>query len=345
MRYLSVAPGPRNRTVYRFTPPADAKLAGVVVAKEWTSKETAMSEAKRFNLKIDKFREGKLKSGNINVDSPMSVVINWWVQEANPPQFKQDFARTTQKTVGDMSLRDFCEEVTEVYNGWLEKESASSANQKLNALSTMLDFCVSRGLIVSNPAKPIIREPIARYHTVDKKNLWTDEIVHKVVDHCMQDIEKANIGVILLLSSATLQRPGVFVNMTWDCVDLTEEKVEVVVDDKIFSLNPSLSDLMDQQYERYWHQSYIAPKVKVKHPIVGPFSDFGGEVSAIIDELGLDENLDLITFVDFNVKEQILLGEDTLDHIQWKCGMSDERFNRLVDKTKGEVLHLPQKEK
>ena len=337
MRYVQVVTGQKSRTVYRFVPPKDAKLAGVVAAKEWTSKGQATVDSKRLNIKIDKFRRGEMKEP-INTDSPISAVLTWWIEKEDPPQYKQTYARASRLTVGDMSLRDFCDNIEAVYSNWLEKESASSASQKLNALSTMLDFCVSKKLIVSNPAKTIKRVPPNLPLDVEN-NLWSEDIAHSIIDHCMQDVEKANLGVLMLLVGSTLQKVSSIINLTWDDVNLTTEFAEIAVGDKVFTLSASLTTLLDQQYERYGHQLFVVPKVKLGHSVTGPSEAFPNDLRNVQDDLGLGPGLNLGSYRDFCIKQRILDGDD-LEELRWITGMSEERFNKLVDTTKAEVVHL-----
>lgn len=337
MRYVQVVNGPKNRTIYRFVPPKDAKLAGVVATKEWTSKERALVDSKRLNIKIDKFRSGNMEE-HINIDSPVSAVLGWWIEKQNPPQYKQTHARASRSTIGDMSLRDFCENISDIYNSWLEKESASSATQKLNALNTMLDFCVSKKLIVSNPAKTIVRVPPERHHTFET-NPWTEDIAHQVIDYCMQDIEKANLGVLLLLMGSTLQKTSTLVNLTWDDVDLTKQYAEVTAGDKVFTLSSSLTDLLDQQHSRYGNQPFVIPKVRLGHPVTGPHEGVYDELREVFNALGLEPGLSSTGYLDFCIMQRVIDGDD-LDELRWITGMSEERFNKLVDTVQSRVVQL-----
>jgi len=339
MRYVQTVSNHKGRTIYRFVPPPDAKLAGVVGSKEWTNREEAQRESKRLNLKVDKFREGEMKGKHINIDSPLPIVMDWWIRVADPPQFKVDAANNSRKHVGDLSLRDFCDQIHDIYEKWLEKYSASNANGMLNALSTMLDHCVSRGLIVSNPASIITRAPIARHHTVEH-NPWTDEIADVIIDHCMQDVEKANIGIILLLMRSTLQGPGAITNLMWSDVDLTQEYAEFEVDDKVFTLSSALTDLLDQQHSRYGHQDYVVPRVKLGYPVVGPNKMLASDLRSITEELGFEPGLTPTSYIDFCVKQRVLGGDDP-EHVRWLSGMSGERFNKLIDTDGKEMLQSP----
>ncbi len=148
-------------TVYRFVPPKDAKLSGVVKNKTFQDGRTARYEIPKLIKVVEDFRKGKILAGDIDVNSNLRQVLAHYYKTG---QFNS-LSLHTQKTytygfnkicvtkmfgreLGDITLKYLTPtHCTELYETWVKQVSVDNANQLSRIFSVLINFCISLGLM------------------------------------------------------------------------------------------------------------------------------------------------------------------------------------------------------
>ena len=177
-------------TVYRFAPPKDAKLSGVVKSKTFQDGRAARYEIPKLIKIVEDFRKGKILAGNIDVNSNLRQVLAHYYKTG---QFNS-LSLHTQKTytygfnkicvtkmfgreLGDITLNTYPTHCTELYETWVKQVSVDNANQLSRIFSVLINFCISLGLMDKNPMSMVKK----RSHE-PRSVVWTQEQVELFVE-------------------------------------------------------------------------------------------------------------------------------------------------------------------
>ena len=216
MKYTIKAKLKDGSTVYRFIPPKDARLSGVVKNMTFKDGRAARYEIPKLIKIVEDFRRGKILAGNVDVNSNLRQILAYYYSTG---QFNSLSFRT-QKTytyglnkicstkmfgreLGDITLKYLTPtHCTELYETWVRSASVDNANQLSRMFSVVLNFCISLGLIDRNPMS-IVKKRSHKPRSV----VWTREQVELFIDTAFSQFKYRNIGLLALMCYEWGQRP------------------------------------------------------------------------------------------------------------------------------------------
>ena len=193
---------------WRFTPPDDAKSAGVVNNITFQDGRTARHEIPKLIKLVDKFRKGEIKVGRIGSRSTLRQVFSHYRDSFH---FKK-LSYTTElaytyglhyicrtkvfgKDLGDIAVSAINpQHCSEAYQTWCESVSVSSGNKHARLISVLLNYCVSLDIITHNPMAKVQKESHEPRSVV-----WTKDQVELFLDTAFNNFKFRNIGLLVLM--------------------------------------------------------------------------------------------------------------------------------------------------
>ena len=314
-------------TVYRFVPPNDAKLSGVVKSKTFKDGRAARYEIPKLIKVVDDFRKGKILAGNIDVNSNLRQVLAHYYKTG---QFNS-LSLHTQKTytygfnkicvtkmfgreLGDITLKYLTPtHCTELYETWVKQVSVDNANQLSRIFSVLINFCISLGLMDKNPMSMVKK----RSHE-PRSVVWTQEQVELFVEKAFSKFEYRNIGLLALLCYEWGQRPVDIRLLKWSSIDFDNKMVTIKQTKRgatvQLPIEGKLDELLSQQKEDWGFQDYVLPYQRPSDGAYGVIEHF--QVSALANEVkalcGLPRELQMGDLRKTAITELIRSGVDQL---------------------------------
>ena len=314
-------------TVYRFVPPKDAKLSGVVKNKTFQDGRTARYEIPKLIKVVEDFRKGKILAGNIDVNSNLRQVLAHYYKTG---QFNS-LSLHTQKTytygfnkicvtkmfgreLGDITLKYLTPtHCTELYETWVKQVSVDNANQLSRIFSVLINFCISLGLMDKNPMSMVKK----RSHE-PRSVVWTQEQVELFVETAFSKFEYRNIGLLALLCYEWGQRPVDIRLLKWSSIDFVNKMVTIKQTKRgatvQLPIEGKLDELLSQQKEDWGFQDYVLPYQRPSDGAYSVIEHF--QVSALANEVkalcGLPRELQMGDLRKTAITELIRSGVDQL---------------------------------
>ena len=314
-------------TVYRFIPPKDAKLSGVVKNKTFQDGRAARYEIPKLIKVVEDFRKGKILAGNIDVNSNLRQVLAHYYKTG---QFNS-LSLHTQKTytygynkicvtkmfgreLGDITLKYLTPtHCTELYETWVKQVSVDNANQLSRIFSVLINFCISLGLMDKNPMSMVKK----RSHE-PRSVVWTQEQVELFVETAFSKFEYRNIGLLALLCYEWGQRPVDIRLLKWSSIDFDNKMVTIKQTKRgatvQLPVEGKLDELLSQQKEDWGFQDYVLPYQRPSDGAYGVIEHF--QVSALANEVkalcGLPKELQMGDLRKTAITELIRSGVDQL---------------------------------
>ena len=314
-------------TVYRFVPPKDAKLSGVVKSKTFQDGRAARYEIPKLIKVVEDFRKGKILAGNIDVNSNLRQVLAHYYKTG---QFNS-LSLHTQKTytygfnkicvtkmfgreLGDITLKYLTPtHCTELYETWVKQVSVDNANQLSRIFSVLINFCISLGLMDKNPMSMVKK----RSHE-PRSVVWTQEQVELFVETAFSKFEYRNIGLLALLCYEWGQRPVDIRLLKWSSIDFDNKMVTIKQTKRgatvQLPVEGKLDELLSQQKEDWGFQDYVLPYQRPSDGAYGVIEHF--QVSALANEVkalcGLPKELQMGDLRKTAITELIRSGVDQL---------------------------------
>ena len=314
-------------TVYRFVPPKDAKLSGVVKNKTFQDGRTARYEIPKLIKVVEDFRKGKILAGNIDVNSNLRQVLAHYYKTG---QFNS-LSLHTQKTytygfnkicvtkmfgreLGDITLKYLTPtHCTELYETWVKQVSVDNANQLSRIFSVLINFCISLGLMDKNPMSMVKK----RSHE-PRSVVWTQEQVELFVETAFSKFEYRNIGLLALLCYEWGQRPVDIRLLKWSSIDFDNKMVTIKQTKRgatvQLPIEGKLYELLSQQKEDWGFQDYVLPYQRPSDGAYSVIEHF--QVSALANEVkalcGLPRELQMGDLRKTAITELIRSGVDQL---------------------------------
>ena len=314
-------------TVYRFVPPKDAKLSGVVKSKTFKDGRAARYEIPKLIKVVDDFRKGKILAGNIDVNSNLRQVLAHYYKTG---QFNS-LSLHTQKTytygfnkicvtkmfgreLGDITLKYLTPtHCTELYETWVKQVSVDNANQLSRIFSVLINFCISLGLMDKNPMSMVKK----RSHE-PRSVVWTQEQVELFVETAFSKFEYRNIGLLALLCYEWGQRPVDIRLLKWSSIDFDNKMVTIKQTKRgatvQLPIEGKLDELLSQQKEDWGFQDYVLPYQRPSDGAYSVIEHF--QVSALANEVkalcGLPRELQMGDLRKTAITELIRSGVDQL---------------------------------
>ena len=314
-------------TVYRFAPPKDAKLSGVVKSKTFKDGRAARYEIPKLIKVVEDFRKGKILAGNIDVNSNLRQVLAHYYKTG---QFNS-LSLHTQKTytygfnkicvtkmfgreLGDITLKYLTPtHCTELYETWVKQVSVDNANQLSRIYSVLINFCISLGLMDKNPMSMVKK----RSHE-PRSVVWTQEQVELFVETAFSKFEYRNIGLLALLCYEWGQRPVDIRLLKWSSIDFVNKMVTIKQTKRgatvQLPIEGKLDELLSQQKEDWGFQDYVLPYQRPSDGAYSVIEHF--QVSALANEVkalcGLPRELQMGDLRKTAITELIRSGVDQL---------------------------------
>ena len=314
-------------TVYRFVPPNDAKLSGVVKSKTFKDGRAARYEIPKLIKVVEDFRKGKILAGNIDVNSNLRQVLAHYYKTG---QFNS-LSLHTQKTytygfnkicvtkmfgreLGDITLKYLTPtHCTELYETWVKQVSVDNANQLSRIFSVLINFCISLGLMDKNPMSMVKK----RSHE-PRSVVWTQEQVELFVETAFSKFEYRNIGLLALLCYEWGQRPVDIRLLKWSSIDFDNKMVTIKQTKRgatvQLPIEGKLDELLSQQKEDWGFQDYVLPYQRPSDGAYSVIEHF--QVSALANEVkalcGLPRELQMGDLRKTAITELIRSGVDQL---------------------------------
>jgi integrase len=327
MKYTTKTKLKDGSTVYRFVPPKDAKLSGVVKSKTFQDGRAARYEIPKLIKVVEDFRRGKILAGNIDINSNLRQVLAHYYKTG---QFNS-LSLHTQKTytygfnkicvtkmfgreLGDITLKYLTPtHCTELYETWVKQVSVDNANQLSRIFSVLINFCISLGLMDKNPMSMVKK----RSHE-PRSVVWTQEQVELFVETAFSKFEYRNIGLLALLCYEWGQRPVDIRLLKWSSIDFDNKMVTIKQTKRgatvQLPIEGKLDELLSQQREDWGFQDYVLPYQRPSDGAYGVIEHF--QVSALANEVkalcGLPKELQMGDLRKTAITELIRSGVDQL---------------------------------
>ena len=270
---------------WRFTPPDDAKSAGVVNNITFQDGRTARHEIPKLIKLVDKFRKGEIKVGRIGSRSTLRQVFSHYRDSFH---FKK-LSYTTElaytyglhyicrtkvfgKDLGDIAVSAINpQHCSEAYQTWCESVSVSSGNKHARLISVLLNYCVSLDIITHNPMAKVQKESHEPRSVV-----WTKDQVELFLDTAFNNFKFRNIGLLVLMCYEWGQRPADIRNLRWDYVNFSDEKVTITQTKRgatvTLPIPSNMLDMLTQQFADWGWQEYVIPHQRPSDGCYIPFS-------------------------------------------------------------------------
>lgn len=336
MRYTKRYKLANGKNVWKFDPPKDALLAGVVTKKIWRDGRSARYESKRLEELVDKFRAGELEGVHLGEHSPINVIISWYVREAELSEVRYKCIRACREDFGHKAVGSLDVHFAQkVYDRWIKNISISHANQKMDALIAMMDFATQQGIITGHTLHSVSKLPPERH--ADVRGEWTEEAAVKFVDKCMESVETASLGVMAVIIAHTLQSASVVKELTWDKVDFNSGLLSC--GNATIRMQPELQALLQQQHDRWGHQRWVVPFYSDYDRIPRPYPQLSRYTNPICEQLGISPPLYLGDLRDLYVHKHAKSGVSP-EVLVGVTGMSRDRVLAFYN-PEDLSIHLP----
>lgn len=281
---------------WRFIPPSDAVLAGVVSATTFRDGRTAKHEVPKLLALINSFRGGEIILGSYGPKSTLSQVLT---QYLNTKHFNS-LSYNTQKNyeyglkamcsgyvynkyIGDIPLNKLTTIIcTEMYDQWEEDVSTDHANQYARLFSVLINHCISLDLAVINPMKNVSK----RAHEV-RSIIWTNQQVELFLDKAFSEFKWRNIALLVLLAYEWGQRPVDIRNLRWQDIDFIRETVTITQTKRgatvELPIDKRVMKLLEKQDEDWGWQKYVVPFQRASDNAYRPMTS--SQVSTLVNEV------------------------------------------------------------
>lgn len=301
MKYTHKVKLKDGSVVHRFTPPEDVRKAGVVKSQTFKDGRAARYEVPRLIEKIEAYRRGEIKEGNVGPASRIKHVINYYlaskqfVSLANNSQrkYEAELLRVAGSDIGDLPINKLTAKMCkEVYEGWVADHTVARANERARIFSVVLNFARSLDLINDNPmskVKKLRHEPFTP--------IWSREQVELFLDTAFTKFEWRNVGLLVMMCYEWAQRPVDICNLKWANLDLTNARMMLKQSKRgaevSMPIEEPLLTMLKKQKEDWGFQKYVIPHHRLTDNAYVPLRSetFGPILRDIKRECGLPEEL------------------------------------------------------
>ena len=317
--------------VFRFVPPRDTKLAGVMKNHTFRDGRQARHEIPKLVKIVEDFREGKILAGNISINSNFNQVVLHYMNTDQFNSLSSNSRRTYEyilnsicktklfsRDLGDITLKYLTPaHCSTLYELWVRGVSIDNANQKARVFSMLMNYCISIGLVEFNPMSRIKK----RKHQ-PKSIVWTKDQVELFVETAFSQFKWRNIGLLALMCYEWGQRPTDIMNLKWDFVEPPIEEDTGIVTIKQskrgatvkLPIEDHLMKLLTQQHKDWSFQEYVIPHQRPSDGCYRPLSPM--QVSTLVNEIksagGLPMELQIGFLRKTAINEMIESGVDQL---------------------------------
>lgn len=322
---------PNGKYQYRYSPPVELIEAGVVKRQQLGTHKTSMiAKAKRLNAVVDSFRSGKMEGLIPKSNSKLDRLATYYyttlkfltlrtsTQGRYEAQIRMALdTRVEGKRLGDVKVAELnVRQCAVAYEAWA-KESIANANDRRTIFGVLLNFAISMDLTQRNPMR-FVHPKTAQKRTVR----WEKHHVKAFLEAAYSDHATRNIGVILHMAYEWCQRIGDMRVLKWSEVDLANRRVTIRQSKRgaivYLPIYDSLATMLQQQYEDYGFQEYVAPQLRAADKTWQPYTQ--AQVSTIVNiikkKAEVPDELQARDLRRTGVTELIIAGVDMLGIMQ-----------------------------
>lgn len=326
MKYVKKAQLKDGSVVHRFVPPEDARKAGVVKHQTFTDGRAARYEVPRLIEKIEAYRSGDLKAGNVGPSSKIKYIINYYLLSkqfsslatSSQLKYQGELEKIIKSSLGDTPINKltakYCKEV---YEQWVEDHTVARANEKARLFSVVINFARSLDLINDNPMSKVKKLKHEPYTPI-----WTQAQVELFLETAFTKFEWRNVGLLVMMCYEWAQRPKDICNLKWSNLNLEAARVKIKQTKRGAEVElpieePLLTMLKDQK--RDWgFQALVIPNHRSSDNAYVPLKPevFGPILRSIKEECGLAEELKVGHLRKTAITEFVAAGVDSTGIMQ-----------------------------
>ena len=323
MRYTKKVTLQDGSVVHKFIPPEDVRKAGVVKAQTFKDGRTARYEVPRLLDKVDAYRRGEIKEGNVGPNSRVKHVINYYLSSkqfsslaANSQiKYEAELKRISNSTLGEVPINKLTARVClAAYESWVNASTVSVANDRSRLFSVVLNFSRSIDLINDNPMSKVKKLKHEPYTPI-----WTADQVELLLDTAFSDFKWRNVGLLVMMCYEWAQRPTDICHLQWDNLDLDRARVKIKQSKRGAEVElpieePLLSMLREQKAD-WGFQKLVVPHHRVTDNAYVPLK-FGPLLKEIKAACGLPEDLKIGHLRKTAIMEFVAAGVDSTGIMQ-----------------------------
>ena len=186
---------------------------------------------------------------------------------------KKDYQYFLNVLVGEFG-NELYNEVTSkqakhAYEEWV-KRGITFANHVCTVSSLVYRYAMEMEYTTNNPFANIKRKTPKQ-----RKVVWTEPDIQKFLSFCYSDFAYRNIGLIVHMAYEWCQRLGDMRLLTWDVLDLNEQKLFLEQSKRRAEVTLPISDdltaMLVQQKDDFGFQQYVVPRPR---PVSGSYHPY-----------------------------------------------------------------------
>jgi len=156
------------------------------------------------------------------------------------------------------------------YEEWV-KRGITFANHVCTVSSLVYRYAMEMEYTTINPFANIKRKAPKQ-----RKVVWTEQDIQKFLAFCYSDFAYRNIGLIVHMAYEWCQRLGDMRLLTWDVLDLDEQKLFLEQSKRRAEVTLPISDdltaMLVQQKDDFGFQQYVVPRPRPAGGVYHPYS-------------------------------------------------------------------------
>lgn len=326
MKYVKKVKLKDGTHVYRFNPPEDVRRAGVVKSKTFVDGRAARYEVPRLIEKIEAYRRGDIKAGNVGPSSQVKHVINYYLRSqqfaslasSSQLKYEAELKKVSDTKLGSTPINKLTAKLcNEVYEQWVKEYSVARANERARLFSIVLNFARSLDLTNDNPmskVKKLKHEPWTP--------IWDRQQVETFLNLAFTKFEYRNTGLLVMMCYEWAQRPRDICNLKWSNLDLDNAKVKIRQSKRgaevELPIEEPLLSMLKKQKQDWGFQTLVIPHHRPTDNAYVPLTTqtFGPILRKIKQECGLPEELKIGHLRKTAITEFVSAGVDSTGIMQ-----------------------------
>lgn len=312
-RYVQFSTYADGTEYYRYNPPQEYVDAGVVKRVVLSADRiAAFQEADTYNNLIDEFRHQQSMKRESNAHNPtVSGLCEMYMESAffeklrpitrdQYSYFIDKLCKTNLEGSGEFGAVLY-RDVTNGMAGRLYDTMIRTHRKKGGDGIQMANHVLSvakRVWSVANKWEVIHRNPWRHVEKLEPKKRrikWNEEQVKQFLDVAFSRHEWRSVGVICTMAYATAQRPGDLRMAKWENIRFDNNEYQKVQSKRgaevAIPLDEVTMDILDQQYQDYGDQPFVAPHYRTGRPY--ELTHLSKTFQRIRDAAGLPKELQL----------------------------------------------------
>ena len=266
-RYVQAYQTADNTTLYRFNPPQNLILAGVVGRVSLGSVQPdAYAKAHELNAKIDAWRLAI--NTIISSNSKLSELADDYFESNNFKLLREGtqkdyryFIGIAIATLNDTKFRSVTSRQAKAsYEEWVD-QGVSFANHVYSTINMLYNYAIDREYCITNPYVGVKRKQAAQ-----RKVVWEHEHVMQFLDTAYSEWKWRNVGLIVQMGYEWVQRIGDMRNLTWESIDMNNKILNLEQSKRRASVSLPISDglhsMLITQQDDFGFQQYVVPMLQ-----------------------------------------------------------------------------------